>query len=170
MNFFEECVQNLNAGDIIDEYKKYYEEYEAHEKFILIGNGGSNSAAAHIAQDMTKRGGKKALAFTDASMLTCFMNDFGVDKAYSKFLEYYAEADTFVILISSSGESKNIIESVRWCQRRHLRYGVLTAFGDRNTVRTMSADAVFNYYIPTQSYGVAECLHQIFLHGVVECQ
>ena len=86
MKFFEECVQNLNAGDIIDEYKKYYEEYEAHEKFILIGNGGSNSAAAHIAQDMTKRGGKKALAFTDASMLTCFMNDFGIDKAYSKFL------------------------------------------------------------------------------------
>ena len=163
-------MQNLDEGHIIDEYKKYYEAYEAHEKFILIGNGGSNSAAGHIAQDMTKRGGKKALAFTDASMLTCFMNDFGVDKAYSKFLEYYAEADTFVILISSSGESNNIIESVRWCQAKNLRYGVLTAFGDRNTVRTMSPDAVFNYYIPTQSYGVAECLHQIFLHGVVECQ
>jgi D-sedoheptulose 7-phosphate isomerase len=170
MKFFEECMQNLDGVHIIDEYQKYVDAYKAHEEFILIGNGGSNSAAAHIAQDMTKRGGKKALAFTDASMLTCFMNDFGVDKAYSKFLEYYAEADTFVILISSSGESKNIIESVRWCQTNNLRYGVLTAFGDRNTVRTISTDAVFNYYIPTQSYGVAECLHQIFLHGVVECQ
>jgi D-sedoheptulose 7-phosphate isomerase len=170
MKFFEECMQNLDRVDVVDEYKKYPYAYEAHKKFILIGNGGSNSAAGHIAQDMTKRGGKKALAFTDASMLTCFMNDFGVEKAYSKFVEYYAEADTFVILISSSGESKNIIESVRLCQTEGLRYGVLTAFGDSNTVRTMSADAAFNYYIPTQSYGVAECLHQIFLHGVVECQ
>jgi D-sedoheptulose 7-phosphate isomerase len=170
MNFFEECKQYLDDGHIIDEYKKYYEAYEAHHKFIIIGNGGSNSAAAHIAQDMTKRGGKKAVAFTDASMLTCFMNDFGVDMAYAKFLEYYAEPDTFVVLISSSGESQNIIESVRWCQKKDLHYGVLTAFADRNTVRTMSVDAVFNYYIPTQTYGVAECLHQIFLHGVVECQ
>jgi D-sedoheptulose 7-phosphate isomerase len=170
MKFFEECVQNLDGLHIIDEYQKYYEAYQVHEEFILIGNGGSNSAAAHIAQDMTKRGGKRALAFTDASMLTCFMNDFGVERAYSKFLEYYAKPDTFVILISSSGESKNIIESVHWCQTENLRYGVLTAFGDRNTVRTMSTDAVFNYYIPTQSYGVAECLHQIFLHGVVESQ
>jgi D-sedoheptulose 7-phosphate isomerase len=170
MKFFDECAQNLDDGHIIDEYKKYYEAYETHKRFIIIGNGGSNSAAAHIAQDMTKRGGKKALAFTDASMLTCFMNDFGVDEAYSKFLEYYAETDTFVILISSSGESNNIIEAVRWCQATDLRYGVLTAFGERNTVRTMSVDAVFNYYIPTQSYGVAECLHQVFLHGVVECQ
>ncbi len=103
-------------------------------------------------------------------MLTCFMNDFGVEKAYSKFIEHYSDPDTFVIMISSSGESPNIIESVRWCQENNLQFGVLTGFSDRNTVRVMSADAAFNYYIPTRSYGVAECLHQIFLHGVVECQ
>ncbi len=170
MKFFEECLENLSGDHLESEYKKYYEAYEKHKKFILIGNGGSNSAAGHIAQDMTKRGGKQALAFTDPSMLTCFMNDFGVEIAYAKFLEYYAEQDTFGIFISSSGESRNIVESVRWCQQNALKYGVLTAFDDGNTVRTTSTDAVFNYHIPTRSYGVAECLHQIFLHGVVECQ
>jgi D-sedoheptulose 7-phosphate isomerase len=170
MKFFEECVNKLVGEHLDEEYQKYYAAYEAHQKFILIGNGGSNSAAGHIAQDMTKRGGKRAVAFTDASMLTCFMNDFGVEQAYAKFLEYYADSDTFVIVISSSGESPNIIEAVRWCQENKLNYGSLTGFGDRNTVRTMSTDATFNYYIPTRSYGVAECLHQIFLHGVVECQ
>ena len=170
MKFFQECLDNLDSTHLADEYSKYDKEYENHHKFILIGNGGSNSAASHIAQDMTKRGGKRALAFTDASMLTCFMNDYGVDQAYAKFLEFYADSDTFVILISSSGESKNIIECVNWCQSRGLRFGVLTAFKNHNTVRTMSSDAQFNYYIPTVSYGVAECLHQIFLHGVVECQ
>jgi D-sedoheptulose 7-phosphate isomerase len=170
MKFFDECMFNLDGNHIVEEYRKYNDRYEAHQRFILIGNGGSNAAAAHIAQDMTKRGGKKAMAFTDASMLTCFMNDYGVDEAYSKFLEFYAEPDTFVILISSSGESTNIIRSIRWCQQNGLPYGVLTAFAETNAVRTISEDAVFNYYIPTNSYGVAECLHQIFLHGVVECQ
>lgn len=170
MNFFDECVDNLKRSDVAEEYRKYFKAYESHQKFILIGNGGSNSAAGHIAQDMTKRGGKRALAFTDASMLTCFMNDFGVEKAYSKFIEYYADSDTFVILISSSGESPNIVDAVKWCQQEELQYGVLTGFAGDNRVRTMSTDATFNYYIPTHSYGVAECLHQIFLHGVVECQ
>ena len=32
MKFFEECVQNLNAGDIIDEYKKYYEDIRGPRK------------------------------------------------------------------------------------------------------------------------------------------
>lgn len=170
MRFFEECALNLGDSNLGEEYRKYHTAYEEHQKFILIGNGGSNSAAGHIAQDMTKRGGKRALAFTDPSMLTCFMNDFGVERAYAMFLEYYADPDTFVILISSSGESPNIVESVKWCQANGVKYGVLTGFGEGNTVRTMSSDATFNYYIPTRSYGVAECLHQIFLHGVVECQ
>jgi|APCry1669189000_1035189.scaffolds.fasta_scaffold17399_2 D-sedoheptulose 7-phosphate isomerase len=170
MKFFDECIHNLGDTHAIDEYQKYYRAYQNFEKFILLGNGGSNSAAGHIAQDMTKRGDKKALAFTDASMLTCLMNDFGVEHAYAKFIEYYADPDTFVILISSSGQSANIIEAVRWCQAETIAYGVLTGFDEHNSVRTMSTDAVFNYYIPTMSYGVAECLHQIFLHGVVECQ
>lgn len=170
MKFFNECINNLEGSYIVDEYQKYFEAYESHQKFILIGNGGSNSAAGHIAQDMTKRGGKRAMAFTDASMLTCFMNDYGVEKAYSKFIESYADPDTFVILISSSGESPNIVDAVEWCQQEALRYGVLTGFAEHNRVRMMSTDATFNYYIPTHSYGVAECLHQIFLHGVVECQ
>ncbi len=170
MNFFEECIMRLGDGQVAEEYRKYYQAYETRQKFILIGNGGSNSAAGHIAQDMTKRGGKQALAFTDPSMLTCFMNDFGVEQAYAKYIEYYADPDTFVIAISSSGESANIIESIRYCQSQKLSYGVLTGFDERNTARTISTDAAFNYHIPTRSYGVAECLHQIFLHGVVECQ
>lgn len=170
MNFFSECARELTKEHLREQYQKYVSAYNQHERFILIGNGGSNSAAAHIAQDMTKRGGKKALAFTDSSMLTCFMNDYGVDEAYVKYLEFFSEADTFVVLISSSGESANIVKSVTWCQENVVRYGVLTAFSESNTVRTLSTEAAFNYFIPTRSYGVAECLHQVFLHGVVECQ
>lgn len=170
MKFFAECRDNLTGDHLETEYRKYTDAYVNHQRFILIGNGGSNSAAGHIAQDFTKRGGKQAYSFTDPSMLTCFMNDFGVERAYAKYLEYYSDPETLAIFISSSGESPNIVEAVRWCRENSLRYGVLTAFGPENTVRTMSTDAMFNYFVPTRSYGVAECLHQIFLHGVVECQ
>ncbi len=170
MTFFEECAQHLEASHLFEQFQKYRQAFESHSEFILIGNGGSNSTASHIAQDMTTRAGKRAFAFSDSAMLSCLVNDFGVENAYAKFLEHYSGPRTFVILISSSGESRNIVEAVRWCQSNEIHYGVLTGFSELNTVRAMSTDAVFNYYVPTNSYGVAECLHQIFLHSIVECR
>jgi len=168
MTFFQECSEAINNINY-KEYDKFKNHYNNSNKIILLGNGGSNSAAAHIAQDMTKRGGKKAMSFTDPSMLTCFINDYGQDQAYYKYLEFYADTDTFVILISSSGNSENLVNCVKWCESNSIHYGILTAFNKVNRMRTHAIEPVFNYHIDTHSYGVAECVHQIFLHGIVEC-
>jgi D-sedoheptulose 7-phosphate isomerase len=170
MKFFSECqeaIDNIVSGS---EYPKYVAAYNSYHKIILLGNGGSNAAAAHIAQDFTKRGGKMGMAFTDPSMLTCFMNDYGVDNAYVKYLESFADSATLVILISSSGNSDNIVNCARWCSNNNIPFGILTAFNRDNKTRMASENPVFDYHIDTFSYGVAECVHQTFLHGVVECQ
>jgi len=101
--------------------------------------------------------------------LTCFINDYGPEFAYQRYLEFFSDDETLVIVISSSGRSRNLVNAVGWCIEKSIPYGVLTAFDSDNTIRSMSKDAMFNYYIDTHSYGVAECVHQIFLHGVVEC-
>ena len=46
-------------------------------------------------------------------------------------------------------------------------YGILTGFSPDNTIRTRATNALWNYYIASEDYGVVECVHQIFLHGVV---
>ena len=55
---------------------------------------------------MTKFHNKHSLSFSDPSMLTCFINDFGMNKAYVKFLNFYCDKRTLVILISSSGSQE----------------------------------------------------------------
>jgi D-sedoheptulose 7-phosphate isomerase len=167
MGFFDDCIAALVELKHDNEYKKFINVYNDHKKIIVIGNGGSNAAAAHIAQDFTKLGGKQGLTFSDPSMLTCFMNDYGVDEAYKKYLESFADNETLVILISSSGNSKNILNCVKYCSEKKISYGVLTAFMANNPVRMTASSARFNYYVDTMSYGVAECVHQIFLHGAV---
>jgi D-sedoheptulose 7-phosphate isomerase len=168
MIFFNEYIDAINS--INDkEYKNFSNQYNHSKKIVLLGNGGSNAAASHIAQDMTKRGGKVAMSFTDPSMLTCFTNDYGQDLAYMKYLEFYADRDTFVILISSSGNSENLVNCVKWCESNGILYGILTAFDKENRMRKFALNPVFKYHINTDSYGVAECVHQIFLHGIVEC-
>jgi len=168
MEFFNQCVDAINSING-QEYEKFSNQYRQSKKIILLGNGGSNAAASHIAQDMTKRGGKTAMSFTDPSMLTCFINDYGQDLAYMKYLDFYAGIDTFVILISSSGNSENLVNCVKWCEKNNVLYGILTAFDEGNSMRKFALNSVFKYHINTNSYGVAECVHQIFLHGIVEC-
>ena len=60
-----------------------------------------------------------------------------------------------------------MINCMNWCEQESVPYGVLTGFESTNTIRTTAKNSAFNYHIASDSYGVVECVHQIFLHGVV---
>ena len=167
MNPFKEYIDTLNSAHMEEEFTKFRKEFFTHDRIIVLGNGGSNSVASHISQDYMKFHNKKVSILSDPSMITMLTNDFGYDKAYEKFLEYYVEKETLVIIMSSGGESKNMLNCVDWCEDNKVDYGVLTGFEENNTIRGEATNALFNYYINSHSYGVVECVHQIFLHGVI---
>ena len=166
-NPFDEYIKALREISINEEFTLFKNAWESSSKIIILGNGGSNAVASHISQDYVKFHKKKSLVFSDPSMLTCFINDFGMEKAFQKFLEFHADEDTLVILISSGGESQNIINCSKFCENKNLKYGILTGFNSENTLRTISKNAIWDYHINSSDYGIVECVHQIFLHGVV---
>lgn len=136
---------------------------------ILIGNGGSNSIASHISVDYIKFLNKRSVAFSDPAMLTAFMNDEGVENAYSEFISRMHSRDTLVILISSSGNSRNIFNAAQFCVDNDIKFVILTGFSENNPVRnTFKEQAQLDYWIDSSSYGVVECVHQIFLHAIIE--
>jgi len=167
MNPFTEYISALEGAHIESEFQKFREAFKSHNRIIILGNGGSNSVASHISQDYMKFHNKKVSVFSDPSMLTMLANDFGYENAYLEFLKYHVENTTLVILMSSGGESENIIKCQKYCEERNISYGVLTGFYKNNRLKTRSTKAIFNYHIDSESYGVVECVHQIFLHGVV---
>ena len=150
-----------------DEFQKYLNAFKSHKRIIILGNGGSSSVASHISQDYMKFQEKKVSILSDPSMITMLSNDYGYENAYQKFLEYYVEDETLVVIISSSGESTNMVNCMNYCEERGVSYGVLTGFHPHNTVRRNARYAKWNYHVDSASYGVVECVHQIFLHGVV---
>lgn len=167
MNPFSEYIDALQCAKMGNEFEKFQKAFQSHSRIIILGNGGSNSVASHISQDYMKFHGKKVSILSDPSMLTMLTNDFGYENAYQKFLEYYVENDTLVIIMSSGGESKNMLNAQNWCEENNVDYGVLTGFKSNNSLKSNSKNALWNYYIDSYSYGVVECVHQIFLHGVV---
>jgi len=144
---------------------EFKEVMQSYRRVIIIGNGGSNSVASHIAQDYTKMLGKKAISFSDGSRLTCYINDYGSDKAYLKFIEHFWEKGTIVILISSSGNSMNIVNSAKYCRIKSYPYMALSGFSEDNKLNSHSCH--FRYHVKSHDYGVVESAHLIMLHTIL---
>lgn len=136
-----------------------------YQKIIVLGNGGSNSIASHITQDYTKALKKTSFTFTDPSRLTCYINDYGMENAYKQFLIEFADKNTLVVLISSSGESDNIINSAKHCLDKNISLITLSGFKKDNHLNSFDSD--INYWVDSKDYGVIECAHLVFLHSII---
>ena len=160
----------INALSIIDQDQitKLYDLVINASQVIMIGNGGSNSICSHISQDYTKQLKKKAFTFSDPSRLTCYINDYGTAAAYAKFLEEFYLPKTLIILISSSGESDNILRCAKYCVDNRAKFVILSGFDINNSLRSAySYDADLELWVDSEDYGVVENTHQAFLHAIV---
>lgn len=163
---FDAYMDELKLLKSNNEYQKYLRILKKYQNICLLGNGGSNAIALHIAEDISKILNKRVITFSDVVMMSCFTNDFGQEKAYLEFIKRNTTKDFFFIFISSSGESKNIINCINWCKKNNRQFGLLTGFSEKNKARKISKNSsAFNFHVKNNSYGVVECIHQIFLHG-----
>ena len=160
-------IEKIDPKDVIT-LKDFIDH---HDEIIMIGNGGSNAICSHIAQDYTKQLGKKSYGFSDASRLTCYINDYGRDEAYAQFLiEFGANENCSigVILISSSGNSENVYRCGEVCKDLNLPFIMLTGFDQGNRMRRdFCDDAFLDIWVNSRDYGIVECTHQIFLHSIL---
>ena len=165
MNLFELSteVQKINCM-YADKYNKLLTQYK---DIIILGNGGSNAVSLHIAEDYSKVLKKRALAFGDAPRLTCYFNDYGVENAYVEFIRDFTTPETLHILISSSGESFNIINCASYCKNNSKDMIILTGFKEDNLLRKFAGVAKMEYWVDSEDYGVVEIAHETLLHSVI---
>ena len=102
----------INIVDlIVNSYKKS-------NKVLLCGNGGSAADAQHIAAELSGRFYKdreplnaEAL-HVNSSYVTAVANDYGFDHVYSRMLEACGKKEDVLFAISTSGNSKNIVNAL----------------------------------------------------------
>lgn len=99
-------------------------------KVISAGNGGSMCDAQHFAEELTgryrdDRPSYAAIAICDPSHITCVGNDYGFDYIFSRFIEGMGSAGDIFLGISTSGNSKNIIEGCRAAKEKGMKSIVL---------------------------------------------
>ncbi len=100
-------------------------------KVLSAGNGGSHCDAMHFAEELTGRYRNDrpafgAIAISDPSHLSCVSNDYGYEYVFSRYLEGVGRAGDVFLGISTSGNSKNIINAVNTAKDKGLKTIVLT--------------------------------------------
>ena len=134
-------------------------------KIIIVGNGGSSSIASHISVDFTKVAKIKSLTFNNSNLITCFANDYGYDKWVVEAIKSYANKNDILILISSSGTSKNIINAAKYCKKKSINLITLSGFKKNNS---LSKYGNINFHINSNQYNFIEMSHHIILVYLVD--
>ena len=96
-------------------------------KLLICGNGGSAADAQHFAAEFVgrlyrNRPALPAIALsTDTSILTAVANDFSIDQVFRRQLEALGQPGDTLVSISTSGNSKNVIEAVLAAKEKKMR-------------------------------------------------
>ncbi len=170
--FFEKYFQDINKGlDSIDTSKLeslagfFISASKKGKKVIFVGNGGSASIAGHLTVDCINAVGIKAVNFNDPGIITCFSNDYGYENWVSKALDCYADSGDVLVLISSSGQSKNMLIGADKARSLGVDVVTLTGFSTDNPLRKLGD---INLWIDSNKYNIVEMTHHIWLLAAVD--
>ena len=101
-------------------------------KVLSCGNGGSAADSQHFAAEMVgrferERAGLPGIALTtDTSALTAIANDYDFARVFSRQVEALGQPGDFLLAISTSGNSRNVIEAIKAAQAKDLVVIALT--------------------------------------------
>ena len=156
-----------NIVSVISEIEKCYLNKK---KVLVAGNGGSCADAEHFAGELIgrykkKRKPLKSISLTaDSSVITCIANDFGYEYVFSRQLNGLGKKNDLVIVFSTSGNSQNIIETLKVAKSKKIKSIALLG----NNGGKCKKKSNYEYIVPSKSTELIQEVHHIICHYVSE--
>jgi len=133
---------------------------------MIFGNGGSAAIASHVSVDLTKNANIRCTNYNEADLITCFANDYGYERWIEKAVDFYADQNDVLILISSSGKSKNMINACKSARNKKISKIITFTGHDKNNPLSKLGD--INFWINSKAYNFVENTHQIWLLAICD--
>lgn len=160
----EELLEKVNLT-----IQKIGESLKAGNKILAAGNGGSAADAQHFVAEIVgrykkERKGYGAIALTtDPSVVTAWSNDYSFDSLFARQVESLGKAGDIFFGISTSGNSKNVIEAAKKAKEQGLT--VICLLGEGGELKNL-ADIAINIR-HTNTPRIQEC-HIMLIHIICE--
>lgn len=143
--------------------------FRAGGKLMICGNGGSACDAMHCAEEFTGRFRKDrralpAMALADVGHITCTANDYGFEYVFSRQIEALGKPGDVLIVLSTSGNSPNLLRAVEAAAARGLQTaGLLGKDGGK-----LRGRCGVEIVVPGATSDRIQELHMLILHALVE--
>ena len=119
--------------DIQSSVKLIIRTAKENKSIFWCGNGGSAADSQHMAAELMgglrshdRRPIKSIALTTDSSFITAWSNDTSYDEIFSRQLDALGESGDLIVGISTSGNSKNVIEALMLAKKKNIKSIVLT--------------------------------------------
>ena len=140
-------------------------------KIISCGNGGSMCDAMHFAEELSgrfrdNRRALPAISISDPSHISCVGNDYGYEYIFSRYIEALGKKGDVLLAISTSGNSKNVLEGIRAAKETGMKVVGLTG-KDGGLISSMcdiEIRAPFSDYADR-----AQEIHIKVIHSLIHC-
>ena len=165
-NELNTCVNEQTQKDLKKITNFLLIKYKKKKKFFFCGSG-SAAIANHFECDHkkilseTKKINPRIISLcSNNPLITAIANDFSYDQVFKKQLQYLSNNDDVLITISSSGNSKNIIEAIKFAKKKSIKVISFTGFnGGRSKVI-----CDMNLHVNSNNYGIIENLHHAYMN------
>ena len=137
------------------------------KKLIFVGNGGSAATASHASVDFTKNAKITSINFNESDLITCFSNDYGYENWVKEALKYYADKDDLLFIFSCSGESKNLIQAIKFANYNKINVVTFTGKKKNNSLKKKNKKGI-NFFVKSQSYNQIEIIHHYLILALVD--
>ena len=137
----------------------------SNKKLIILGNGGSSASASHLMVDFTKQAKIKTINFNETSLITAFSNDYGYENYLEKALKFYSKKGDLIIFLSVSGNSKNLKNALKYCNKKKL---FSISFTGHKINNFLNKNSSISLHVPSFAYNIVECIHLIYLTYIVD--
>ena len=151
--------------------KVIVQAYRSGGKLLICGNGGSAADSQHIAAELVSRFliERKALdaesLTINTSSLTAIGNDYSFDQVFSRQVEAKGAKGDVLIGISTSGNSKNIIEAIKTAKGMEIKTIGLTGNNRESLIGRLSDYCI---HVPSSSTPRIQEAHILIGHILCE--
>ncbi len=143
--------------------------FEAGNKILICGNGGSMCDAVHFAEEFTGRFRKNrealpVISLSDSAHISCVANDFGFNEIFSRGVQAFGKRNDVFIGISTSGNSQNVINAIEMAKKKQLK--TILFLGKNGGKLKNMAD--FEILVEAVTSDRVQEVHMTALHIIIE--
>ena len=176
--FFDKYISSLTSSiknaellSIEKAASKIYDTIKKKKTIFVCGNGGSAAIANHYVCDYlkflrqhSKLKPKVISLSSNLETITAISNDFNYDQIFKYQAESLFEKNDLLIVISSSGNSRNVKEVVKFSKKKGVKVIGFSGFDGGYLKRNSD----ISIHVKANNYGISEDSHHILMHLILQ--